>query len=105
MPNKSEPGRRGVNLGVIENKTSTGMGSENLSNEEKENTGEASVHDGRGRCGQRTEVYSRVVGYYRPVQQWNKGKQQEFKDRRTFEPGETLPPKRETITPAGETKG
>lgn len=30
------------------------------------------------------EVYSRVVGYIRPVNQWNKGKQQEFKDRRTF---------------------
>jgi ribonucleoside-triphosphate reductase len=31
------------------------------------------------------EVYSRVVGYIRPVNQWNKGKQQEFKDRRTFD--------------------
>jgi anaerobic ribonucleoside-triphosphate reductase len=31
------------------------------------------------------EVYSRVVGYIRPVKQWNKGKQQEFKDRRTFD--------------------
>jgi len=30
------------------------------------------------------EVYSRVVGYIRPVNQWNKGKQQEFRDRRTF---------------------
>jgi ribonucleoside-triphosphate reductase (formate) len=30
------------------------------------------------------EVYSRVVGYIRPVNQWNKGKQQEFKDRRMF---------------------
>lgn len=30
------------------------------------------------------EVYSRVVGYIRPVQQWNDGKQAEFKDRRTF---------------------
>lgn len=27
------------------------------------------------------EVYSRVVGYFRPVNQWNKGKQEEFKDR------------------------
>jgi ribonucleoside-triphosphate reductase (formate) len=33
---------------------------------------------------QKTEVYSRVVGYIRPVQQWNKGKQSEFKDRKTF---------------------
>jgi len=29
------------------------------------------------------EVYSRVVGYFRPVQNWNKGKQQEFKERKT----------------------
>jgi len=28
------------------------------------------------------EVYSRIVGYYRPVQNWNKGKQEEFKDRK-----------------------
>jgi anaerobic ribonucleoside-triphosphate reductase len=38
------------------------------------------------KCMERTEVYSRVVGYFRPVQQWNKGKQEEFKDRREFEP-------------------
>ena len=31
------------------------------------------------------EVYSRVVGYIRPVEQWNDGKQQEFKDRVLFE--------------------
>ncbi len=31
------------------------------------------------------EVYSRVVGYIRPINQWNKGKQQEFADRRTFD--------------------
>ena len=30
------------------------------------------------------EVYSRVVGYLRPVQQWNEGKQEEFKDRTCF---------------------
>jgi len=30
------------------------------------------------------EVYSRIVGYLRPVQQWNKGKQEEFEDRKTF---------------------
>jgi len=33
---------------------------------------------------QPTEVYSRVVGYIRPVQQWNKGKQEEFKDRAEY---------------------
>jgi ribonucleoside-triphosphate reductase len=35
-------------------------------------------------CDQETEVYSRVVGYLRPVRQWNKGKQAEYGDRRTF---------------------
>jgi len=32
-------------------------------------------------CGLPCEVYSRVVGYLRPVNGWNKGKKQEFKDR------------------------
>ena len=31
------------------------------------------------------EVYSRVVGYVRPVNQWNRGKQREFHDRKTFD--------------------
>ncbi|MCS7134714.1 MAG: ribonucleoside triphosphate reductase [Candidatus Pacearchaeota archaeon] len=35
-------------------------------------------------CKSSCEVYSRIVGYYRPVQQWNEGKQQEFKERKTF---------------------
>ncbi len=35
-------------------------------------------------CGKKTEVYSRITGYYRPVQAWNDGKSQEFKDRRTY---------------------
>lgn len=39
-------------------------------------------------CGADCEVYSRVVGYIRPVQQWNKGKKQEFKDRIEFKMGE-----------------
>jgi ribonucleoside-triphosphate reductase len=30
------------------------------------------------------EVYSRIVGYLRPVQQWNEGKKQEFKERKEF---------------------
>ncbi|MFW6421714.1 MAG: ribonucleoside triphosphate reductase [Candidatus Bipolaricaulota bacterium] len=37
------------------------------------------------RCGKGTEVYSRIVGYIRPVEHWNKGKRQEFEDRREFE--------------------
>ena len=35
-------------------------------------------------CGSRSEVYSRIVGYMRPVSQWNAGKQQEFADRKLF---------------------
>lgn len=37
------------------------------------------------KCGAETEVYSRVVGYFRPVKNWNRGKQEEFKDRKAFE--------------------
>ncbi len=33
---------------------------------------------------QKTEVYSRVVGYIRPVEQWNKGKQEEYGDRKEY---------------------
>ncbi len=36
-------------------------------------------------CGRKTEVYSRITGYYRPVQNWNDGKAQEFKDRKTYD--------------------
>ncbi len=35
-------------------------------------------------CGGRTEVYSRITGYYRPVQNWNEGKTQEFFDRKVY---------------------
>ena len=34
--------------------------------------------------GTECEVYSRVVGYFRPVKQWNNGKQEEFEDRKMF---------------------
>jgi ribonucleoside-triphosphate reductase len=36
------------------------------------------------KCGEDTEVYSRITGYYRPVQNWNDGKAQEFEDRREY---------------------
>jgi len=36
------------------------------------------------RCGSECEVYSRVVGYLRPVKQWNKGKKEEFRRRQTY---------------------
>ena len=35
-------------------------------------------------CGEKTEVYSRITGYYRPVQNWNDGKSQEFQDRKVY---------------------
>lgn len=44
-------------------------------------------HDTCPRCSTECEVYSRVVGYYRPVQRWNAGKQAEFRDRKTFRLG------------------
>ena len=36
-------------------------------------------------CGEKTEVYSRITGYYRPVQNWNDGKSQEYKDRKVYD--------------------
>ncbi len=36
-------------------------------------------------CGKEAEVYSRITGYYRPVKNWNDGKSQEFKDRKTYD--------------------
>ncbi len=33
-----------------------------------------------------TEIYSRVVGYYRPIQNWNKGKVEEFGERKLIDP-------------------
>ncbi len=37
------------------------------------------------KCGGVTEVYSRITGYYRPVQNWNAGKSQEFKNRKVYD--------------------
>ncbi len=36
------------------------------------------------KCGARTEVYSRITGYYRPIQNWNDGKSEEFLNRKTY---------------------
>jgi len=36
------------------------------------------------KCGMKTEVYSRVVGYFRPIADWNEGKKKEFKFRKPF---------------------
>lgn len=35
-------------------------------------------------CGEKAEVYSRITGYYRPVQNWNEGKSQEYKNRKVY---------------------
>lgn len=42
-------------------------------------------------CQQKTKVYSRVVGYIRPVEDWNVAKQQEFNDRKTYNTAEKDP--------------
>jgi len=51
------------------------------------NTGE---HKHCPTCGAYSEVYSRVVGYLRPVDQWNNGKQAEFTIRKTFDKSNTI---------------
>ena len=38
-------------------------------------------------CGEETEVYSRITGYYRPVKNWNDGKAEEFKERKLYDIG------------------
>ena len=45
-------------------------------------------------CGKKTEVYSRITGYYRPVQNWNDGKSQEFQDRKTYRPDISCTPEK-----------
>jgi Anaerobic ribonucleoside-triphosphate reductase len=35
-------------------------------------------------CGERMEIYSRIVGYFRPVENWNAGKKAEFEDRKEY---------------------
>ena len=37
------------------------------------------------KCGKKAEVYSRITGYYRPVQNWNDGKAQEYKNRTLYD--------------------
>ncbi len=58
-------------------------------------------------CGEKTEVYSRITGYYRPVQNWNDGKAQEYKDRKVYNIGNSklthdgvLNPDENSMTPA-----
>lgn len=50
------------------------------------------------KCGSEAEVWSRVVGFHRPVQVWNKGKQEEYRERVEFQPDISL----ETLTSRAE---
>lgn len=43
-----------------------------------------------GVCGKKCDVYSRVVGYHRPTNNWNSGKKQEFRDRTTYDKSQEL---------------
>lgn len=63
------------------------------------------------KCGEAAEVYSRITGYYRPVQNWNDGKAQEYRERKLYDPQhamlkhstqqtETAPPSNEEIAAA-----
>lgn len=53
-----------------------------------------------GDKGIQTEVYSRVVGYFRPIQNWNEGKKQEFFDRHMYNIKEEDLPETEAIKTA-----
>ena len=52
-------------------------------------------------CGSVTEVYSRITGYYRPVQNWNDGKSQEFKDRKVYDLASSTLTHTGPLTPVG----
>ena len=62
-------------------------------------------------CGKKTEVYSRITGYYRPVQNWNDGKSQEYKDRKNYKvaaasaPVERVVAKEEEVVEAAAVSG
>jgi anaerobic ribonucleoside-triphosphate reductase len=51
-----------------------------------------------GKCNKETEVYSRVVGYFRPIKNWNDGKREEFANRVTFNEKKALESKIEHKT-------
>ncbi|HRZ78544.1 MAG TPA: anaerobic ribonucleoside-triphosphate reductase, partial [bacterium] len=45
----------------------------------------AGEHENCPTCGAKAEVYSRITGYYRPIEHWNEGKKQEFEKRKEYE--------------------
>jgi len=42
------------------------------------------------KCDKNCETYSRIVGYFRPVQNWNEGKTEEFRERKAFSEQKTM---------------
>ncbi len=55
-------------------------------------------------CNKKTEVYSRITGYYRPVQNWNEGKSEEYKDRKLYniETSKLISERHPVITPEAD---
>jgi ribonucleoside-triphosphate reductase len=56
------------------------------------------------KCGKKTEVWSRITGYYRPVQNWNDGKVQEFKHRKEYNIESSVMKARDIISDVAEAK-
>ncbi len=56
------------------------------------------------RCGKKTEVWSRITGYYRPVQNWNDGKVQEFKHRKEYNVASSVLKAKEVMKEVAEAK-
>lgn len=55
-------------------------------------------------CGKKSEVYSRITGYYRPVQNWNDGKAQEYKNRTVYDILNSKVPSTDTVCEKKEEK-
>ena len=53
-------------------------------------------------CGEKTEVYSRITGYYRPVQNWNDGKAEEFRERKVYDVNTSVLKKKEEAISDGK---
>jgi ribonucleoside-triphosphate reductase len=53
-------------------------------------------------CGEKTEVYSRITGYYRPIRNWNDGKSQEYKERLVYDIENSVIGKKEEVTNSHE---
>ena len=56
------------------------------------------------KCGKKTEVWSRITGYYRPVQNWNDGKVQEFKHRKEYNLASSVLKAKEVMAEVAEAK-